>query len=230
MILDAFVQSRLRDGGIVHFAVAVAAIANQVHDDVAAESGAIVRGDLPDANDGVWIFGVHVENRNGLALGDIGGESRGVLLHRPRGEADQIVDDDVNRAADGVGLEVGEIQRFRQNSLARKRGVAVHHDGNNFVGVEARRAAGIAGLLCARAAHSDRIDGFQMAGIRNQVNVDFFAVRGDVSARLRRRDISRRRRRARCADRHLQIRRRLRAESCTRCAPSRSGGRDGSWP
>src|SRR6476660_8326398 len=48
MTLDAFVQARLGDGGIVYFAVAVAAITNQIDDHIARESGAVISGDLSD--------------------------------------------------------------------------------------------------------------------------------------------------------------------------------------
>src|SRR5262249_26445125 len=36
VMLDAFVETRLRDGGIVHFAVTMSAVANDVHDHVTA--------------------------------------------------------------------------------------------------------------------------------------------------------------------------------------------------
>src|SRR3989441_12124771 len=61
MILDAFVEKRLRDGRIVHFAVAVAAVADDIYDHVAAKCGTIFRGEFSNADDGVRIFGVHVE-------------------------------------------------------------------------------------------------------------------------------------------------------------------------
>ena len=177
MILDGVVFLRLGDGGIVHFAVAVAAIADKIDDNVAAKFCAIFSGEAADANDGVGILGVDVEHGNALALGDVGGESRGVFLNRWRGKSDEIVDDDVNRAADGVALEIGEIQCFGKNALACEGGVAVHDDGPNFVECCARtiddRAIGAASsLFCAGATHGDRIDGFEMARVRNDVNVE----------------------------------------------------------
>ena len=187
MILDSFVKKRLRDGGIVDFAVAVAAIADDVHHHVAAEFRAILRGDLSDAHDRVGIFRVDVKNGNGLALGDVRSKARRMLLHRARGEADEIVDDDMNRAADGVGLQVGQIQGFRPDALPRERGVTVHDDRPNFIerfarAVNDRSVHAVARLLGARAAHRNRIDRFQVAGIRNQVNVDALAGRGAVNA------------------------------------------------
>ena len=88
MILDALVEQRLGNGGIVDFAVAVAAVTDDVHDDVAAERRAIFRGEFSDAHNGVGVFSVDVKNGHGLALGDIGSEARRMLLHGARGEAD----------------------------------------------------------------------------------------------------------------------------------------------
>ena len=187
VIFDGVVFLRLRDRGIVHFAVAVAAIADEIDDDVAAEFCAIFGGETADANDRVGIFGVDVEDGDALALGDVGSETRRMFLNRGRGEADEIVDDDVDGAADGVALEVGEIQRFGEDALAGKGGVAVHDDRPNFVERFARAiddgpVGSAARLLCAGATHGDGIDGFQMARVRDDVNVERFAVCRDVAS------------------------------------------------
>ena len=76
MRFDFPVAQRLRDGGIVHFAVAVAAIADQVHDDRRAERVAIIERHSAHAHDRFGIFRIHVENRNGQALGEIGRKAR----------------------------------------------------------------------------------------------------------------------------------------------------------
>src|SRR5216684_109499 len=187
MILDALVEERLRNGRIVDFAVAVAAVTDDVHDGVAAERGAIFRGQFSDAHDGVWIFSVDVEDGHGLALGDIGSEARRMLLRGLGGKADQVVHDDVNGAADGIGLEVGEIQRFRPDALTGESRIAVHHDRDDFIQrfrrtVDVGSAQTVAGLLRTHPADGDRIDGFKMARIRNEVDADFLAAGGDVCA------------------------------------------------
>src|SRR5258708_26839609 len=188
MIFDALIQKRLSDGRVVHFAVAVTAVADEVHDDVAAKRGAILRGESADAHDGVWIFGVDVEDRHGLAFGDVGSEARRMLLRVPGRKDGQVVHDDVNGAADGVGLEIREIQRFRPNALARESRVAMHNDGNDFVQsfprtVDVRSAQAVASLFRAHPAHGDRIHRLQMARIRNEMDADLFAGARDVSAR-----------------------------------------------
>src|SRR5260370_40107037 len=102
-------------------------------------------------------------------------------------ESDQVINDDVNRAANGVSPKVGKVKRFRPNPLARESRVAMHNDGNDFVQrfagtVDVGSTQAVARLLGARAANGYGINGFQMARIPNEVNADFLAAGGDVSA------------------------------------------------
>src|SRR5215469_14432825 len=56
MVLDAFVEAGLRNGRVVHFAVAVAAIADQIDDHIGIEFGSILGGEAADTHDSVGIF------------------------------------------------------------------------------------------------------------------------------------------------------------------------------
>jgi hypothetical protein len=60
--------------------VAVAAVADEVDDHVGAELVAVFGGEAGDADDGVGVFGVDVEDGNRLAARDAGGEARGVFF------------------------------------------------------------------------------------------------------------------------------------------------------
>src|ERR1700751_1109706 len=180
--LDAFVEARLGDGGIVHFAVSMTAIADKVNDDVAAKRGAIVCRNLADAHNGVGIFRIYVKNRNVLTLGKVCCEARGVFLHGAGCETNQIVDDDLNRTADSVGGEAGEVQRFRKNSLSGESGIAMHDNRPHFVGVKAGGTAGVSGEFGADTADGDGINCFKVAGIGDQMDANLFPVRGDVVA------------------------------------------------
>ena len=95
---------------------------------------AVLGGDGGDADDGVGVFGVDVEDRDRQALGEVGGEARGVGLFRVGGEAEEIVDDDVDRAADVVAVECGEVEGFRPDALAGEGRVAVDDDGEDLAG------------------------------------------------------------------------------------------------
>ena len=169
MILDFRVQERLRDGGVVHFAVAVAPVSDQVDHHVAAKRGTIFERDLSHAHDRVRIFSVHMKNGHGLALGQGRGEARGLIFARLGGEPQQIIYDHVDRAADRIRPDVGKIQRLRPNALPGKGRVPVQNDRKNFL-----HSAGISGarLLGARAAHDHGIDRFEVARIRSQVNAE----------------------------------------------------------
>jgi hypothetical protein len=84
-----------------------------------------------------------------------------MFLGVTRGEAEKIVDHDVNRATHGVSRKIGIVHGFGEHSLAGKSGIAVHQQRKVFL------ASAFPGtvLLGARAAYSDGIDGFQMARI-----------------------------------------------------------------
>src|SRR2546427_3050095 len=166
MIFDFCVEQRLRDGRIVYFAVAVAAESDEIDHNVTRELRAIIGGNFTYADDRIGILAVYVKNGNGLPLRQIGGEARGVEFHGRRGEAEQIVYDDVNRAADGISGKSIQIERFRPDALTRKGGVAVQRDWQDTP--PALRAN--ARLFGTRAAHGHRIDCLQMTGIGHEMN------------------------------------------------------------
>ena len=68
------------DRGIVRFVMTIATVADEVDDYVGMEAMAVLGGDGGDADDGVGVFGVDVEDGRGEALGDVSGEARGVGL------------------------------------------------------------------------------------------------------------------------------------------------------
>ena len=87
--------------------MAVATIADEVDDDIGVEALTIFCGDAGDAHGGVGVFAVDVEDGDGEALGEVGGEARGVGLFGVRGKAEEVVGDDVHRATDVVAGERG---------------------------------------------------------------------------------------------------------------------------
>ena len=103
-------------------------------------------------------------------------------LHRVGREADLVVRDQVERPADGVPVECGEVQRFRDTTLPGKRRVAVDQDGERDARVVQPHRRRAIGLFGAGAALDDRIDRLEMAGVRSERD-------GDVADRRRTRSL-----------------------------------------
>ena len=156
--LDLGRHLRLRVGRLVGLVVAVAAVADQVDQDVVAELLA-EREREPDRGDaGGDVVGVDVEDRDVEALGEVRGPARGARVVRVGGEADLVVGDQVQRAADGVAVQRLQVERLRDDALAREGRVAVQDDRHRGVGVQRRVGALARGLHRARGALDDRPD------------------------------------------------------------------------
>ena len=94
--------------------MAVAAEADEIHQDVGAELVAKLQRHAAHAHNGIGIFAVHMEDGNGQALRQIRREAAGVSFAGIGGEADQVVDDDVDGSADVVAAQIRQVQAFRQ--------------------------------------------------------------------------------------------------------------------
>jgi hypothetical protein len=69
--VDLLIEQRLRDGGIVHFTMPVAAIADQVNHHVTAKTVTVFNRHFAYPQNRFRVFRIHVEDWNGLALGQI---------------------------------------------------------------------------------------------------------------------------------------------------------------
>ena len=156
--LDLGRHLRLRVGRLVGLVVAVAAVADQVDQDVVAELLA-EREREPHGRDARRdVVGVDVEDRDVEALREVRGPARGARVVRVGREADLVVRDQVQRAADRVAVERLQVERLRHHALAGEGGVAVQDDRHGGVGVQRRVRALARGLDRARGALDDRAD------------------------------------------------------------------------
>ena len=105
MLGDALVHQRLGEGRLVGLVMTVPAVAEHVDDHRLQEALAELGGDLGDVNDGLGIVAVHVEDRRIDHLGDVGRVGRRAREAGRRGEADLIVDDEMDRAAGAVAAQ-----------------------------------------------------------------------------------------------------------------------------
>jgi hypothetical protein len=172
MGVDPAVEPRLGDGRVVHLAVAVPAVADQVDHHIAVEGVTVVDRQGGGARHGLGDLAVDVEDRDRQALGDVGREARGVEAVRLGGEADHVVDHHVDGAAHVVALQPPQVEGLGEDPLAGEGGVAVQDDREDQLPGVVPQAV----LLGPHAAEGDRIDRLQVARVGDQVDVDLMAV------------------------------------------------------
>jgi hypothetical protein len=112
-----------------------------------------------------------VEDRRIDHLRDVGAVARRARVLGDGGEADEVVDDDVDRAADGVPLELRVVQTLGDDALAGERGIAVdqERDHAQTVGIAAEA------LLGPAAAKDHCVHRFKVAGIAGHRQVHLAA-------------------------------------------------------
>ena len=163
------------EGRLVAFVVPVAAVAVEIDDHVAPELLAEFEGELRGEEDFERVVAVDVENRGLDHFGHVGRVSRTPRVGRQRRKADLVVDDDVNRSAGPVSLELRKVEHLGDHPLPGKRRIAVNQQRQNLLplgGVPERALPG-AGL-----AFDDRIHRFEVARVRREIDRDVMSVAG----------------------------------------------------
>ena len=174
MVGDGLVHPRLGERGLVALVVAVAPVAEHVDHDRLLEFLPEFGRDLGREHDRLRIVAVDVEDRRLDHLGDVGGIRRRARIARIGGEADLIVDDEMQRAAGAVTAQPRQPEALRDHALPGERGVAVDQERHHADAVLRRTMMLI--LLGAHLAEHDRVDDFQMRGIGGQRQVHRVAV------------------------------------------------------
>ena len=138
-------------------------------------------GDLGDVDDGLGVIAVDVEDRRLDHLRDVRAVGRGARVARVGGEADLVVDDEVDRAAGAVAAQAGEAEAFGDDALAGERRVAVDQQRHHRAAILARAVVLV--LLGAHLAEHDRVDDLEVAGVGGQRQVHLVAVELAVRGR-----------------------------------------------
>ncbi len=123
---DLLVHHRLGERRLVALIMAVAAIAEHVDDDRLVEFLPELDRDLGSEHHGFRIVAVDVEDRRVDHLRHVGRIGRRARIARIGGEADLVIDDEVQRAAGAIALQVGQAEAFGHHALAREGGIAMH--------------------------------------------------------------------------------------------------------
>ena len=182
MRLDPFGHPRLGVAGFVALVVAVAAVADQVDQNVFAKSLSVHHSQADGGQAGFGVVGVDMDDRNVEALGQIAGMASRTSIDRVGGEADLVVGDDVHRAAGPVTAEGAKIEGLLDHALAGKGGVAVDNDrqrGRRVMVGFGRTALGLAG---PGSTIDHRADKFEMARVVSQRDRDRTTRFGDEGA------------------------------------------------
>ena len=126
MILDPGIHERRGHGRVIALVVTEPPVAEHVDDDVPAELLAELRGHLDGVDRRLGIVPVDVKDRRLDHQRHIRGVGRGTAVLGCRGEADLVVDDEVDAATGPVTPGAGDGEALRHHALAREGGVAVH--------------------------------------------------------------------------------------------------------
>jgi len=131
---DLAVHHGLGHGRLVRLVVAVAAVADHVDDHVLAELAAEVEREAGGEYHRLGVVAVHVEDRRLHHLGHVGAVEGGAGVERVGGgEADLVVDDDVDRAARGVAPGLGQVERLHHHALTGEGRVAVDQERQDLL-------------------------------------------------------------------------------------------------
>ena len=178
---DVLVHQRLREGRLVALVVAEAAVAEHVDDHRLVELLPELGRDLGGVDNRFRIVAIGVEDRRLDDLGDVGGIGRGAREARIGGEADLVVDDEMDGAGGPVAAQPRQAEALGDHPLPGEGRVAMEEERQDAGAVLERHdlavwLIGINVLLGARFAEHHRIDDLEMRRIGGQRQVHRVAV------------------------------------------------------
>ena len=179
-LLHAVVEERLREHRLVCLVVAVLPVAPHLDDDVVAERLAPVDRKLRGPRARLGVVAVHMEHGTFEALRAVGAVVAAEGVARIGGEADLVVDDHMDRAADGVAVEVHHVEALGHDALTRERSVAVDEDRHDHLALGVAHQA----LLAAAAAHHDAVHELEVRRVRRKHHAELLPRRGRLLVRV----------------------------------------------
>ncbi len=156
---DQPVHDRLGERRLVALVVAEPPVAEHVDDDGLVELLPVLDRHLGAEHHRFRIVAVDVEDRRLDELGHVRRIGRGARIARIGGEADLVVDDEVERAAGAVAAQAREAEAFRDHALAGEGRVAVDEERQDLRALDARLRAGPAWRAPCRAPPDRRSRG-----------------------------------------------------------------------
>src|SRR5208283_2231335 len=118
------------------------------------------------------IFAVYVKDRHHQHLGYVGGIPGGTGVLRKCGKTDLVVDDQVQRPSSGIALQLGHVEGFGHNSLAREGRISMDQNGQH------QSAVPVSELLLpgVRQSFEDRVNCFQVTRVIGEKDSQLLSV------------------------------------------------------
>jgi len=170
--IDFGVEGRLSEAGFIPFVVAVAAVADEIEDNILMEALAEFECQLNDGSSGERIVPIDVEDGEAEGFSWSGAVASGAGVLGDCGKGDLVVNDDVDGAASAVALEAGEVEGLGDDALSDESAVSVNENGDNFFAFDGILAEALAG---AGLAFDDGVNGFEMAGVGGEGEENFLS-------------------------------------------------------
>jgi len=158
------VHARLGETRFITFVVSPSAECVKVDHDIPLEFLSKIHSQGNHLSNCFGIFAIDMENGDLQHLCDVGSVGCAASLFRLSGEADLIINHDVQCAACLITLKFAEVQCFLDHSLTCKRCITVDQDGHDLLSLFITAAI----LLASGTTLSDCIDEFEMAWIEAQ--------------------------------------------------------------
>src|SRR5437588_8154651 len=168
---DGMIEDRLREGGLIAFVVAEPAIGIHVDDHVAFKAMAKIQCQPHDLTHSFGVLAIDVKNRYLKHLGHVRRVRCRTGFGRAGRKADLVVDNNVQRTADGVGRKLAQVQSFLNDALRNKRRITVNEQSHASITLN----VGDTILLGTNATEHDWIYKLQMARIETEREMDFFS-------------------------------------------------------
>jgi hypothetical protein len=135
VLADQGVHPRVGERRLVALVVAVTPETEDVHHHVLGHLLPEIQGQAHDVQDRLRVVAVHVEYRHGGHLGHVGGEEGGAGIPSGGGEADLVVDHDVQCASGVVALDLGQVEDLGHHPLRGEGRITVQDHRQHFLGI-----------------------------------------------------------------------------------------------
>ena len=155
---------------LIRLVVALAAVAIHVDHDVPRELAAELDGEKRGPVELHGVLAIHVQDGSFDHLGDIRGISRRARVGGHGGEADLVVDDDVDGAAGAVAGKLREIEHLRHRALTRECSITMEQQREHLVAVDFRASLAEHTLAGAHLALDNRVDRLEVARVCRQAD------------------------------------------------------------